>query len=447
MRNITQSSILSYVSLTFPASAAAMPIVVYILPYYADNLGLGLSIVGLIFFIGRMLDVFTDPFMGYLIDKYPSRWGKHKHWIAISLPFLMVAIYLIYLPNQSMVSPAYLFFSLFIAYLGFTLLVVTQLSWSVVLAPSYDERTRLLTAREFVSLISMLVIIALPALIEIYTSSLEAKIQSIGVTSILLIPLIIITALIVVPDKKDAVTERAQVPALEMLKTVLVDRELSRLVFANLFLAFSQSLFGALSIIVFNTIFELPEYSARATLLYFIMGAVGLFIFRSLSLKTSKHFSASICLAFGSFIIILAWFISPYVIGTQYSIYLLFAFTFFYGLSFAGATPLIMAMVGDVSEMKEKESGYSKSGAVYAYVTTIAKIGFSLAAAIPYIILETFVGFEVSLGANNSEFSKAVLWNIYMLVPFFGYAIAGLMIYSHPHSREKVSEFRGSNEL
>jgi Na+/melibiose symporter-like transporter len=174
------------------------------------------------------------------------------------------------------------------------------------------------------------------------------------------------------------------------------------------------------------------------------MGAVGLFYFRSLSLRTSKHFSASACLAYGAIIILLAWIISPYVIGTQYSVYLLFAFTFFYGLSFAGATPLIMAMVGDVSEMQEKKSGYSKSGAVYAYVTTIAKVGFSLAAAIPYIVLETFIGFEVSLGASNSEFSKTVLWNIYMLVPFFGYALAGLMIYYHPHSRETVTDFGGS---
>ena len=274
---------------------------------------------------------------------------------------------------------------------------------------------------------------------------MESKIQSIGITSLLIIPLIVIAALILVPDKKDAVIEKAKVPVQEMIRTVLFDKALSRLVFANLFLAFSQSLFGALSIIVFNTIFELPEYSARATLLYFIMGAVGLFYFRSLSLRTSKHFSASACLAYGAIIILLAWIISPYVIGTQYSVYLLFAFTFFYGLSFAGATPLIMAMVGDVSEMQEKKSGYSKSGAVYAYVTTIAKVGFSLAAAIPYIVLETFIGFEVSLGASNSEFSKTVLWNIYMLVPFFGYALAGLMIYFHPHSRETVTDFRSSS--
>ena len=245
MDSISKLSKISYVSLTFPSSAAAMPIVVYILPFYADNLGLGLSIVGLIFFIGRMLDVITDPFMGYLIDKYPSKWGKHKHWIAISIPFLMVAIYLIYLPNQSLVTPTYLFFSLFLAYLGFTLLVVTQLSWSVVLAPSYDERTRLLTAREFVSLISMLIIIALPAIIEIYTSSIEAKIQSIGITSLIIIPFIVIAALILVPDKKDAVIERAKVPVKEMIRTVLFDKALSRLVFANLFLAFSQSLFEA----------------------------------------------------------------------------------------------------------------------------------------------------------------------------------------------------------
>ena len=80
MDSISKLSKISYVSLTFPSSAAAMPIVVYILPFYADNLGLGLSIVGLIFFIGRMLDVITDPFMGV---EFSSKYDKIKYWVPV----------------------------------------------------------------------------------------------------------------------------------------------------------------------------------------------------------------------------------------------------------------------------------------------------------------------------------------------------------------------------
>ena len=65
---------LSYAALNFPTSAAGMPIFIFILPYYAGDLGLGLSLVGIIFFLGRITDIFTDPIMGVLIDKFPSKY-------------------------------------------------------------------------------------------------------------------------------------------------------------------------------------------------------------------------------------------------------------------------------------------------------------------------------------------------------------------------------------
>jgi len=77
---------LSYTALNFPTSAAGMPMFIFILPFYAGDLGLGLSLVGIIFFLGRFADVLTDPVMGVLIDKFPSRWGKHKLWIFLSAP-------------------------------------------------------------------------------------------------------------------------------------------------------------------------------------------------------------------------------------------------------------------------------------------------------------------------------------------------------------------------
>ena len=70
-----------YSLLVFPFPVTGIPILVYILPFYASNYNLGLSLVGLIFFAGRIIDVFTDPIMGALVDRYPSRFGKHKHWI------------------------------------------------------------------------------------------------------------------------------------------------------------------------------------------------------------------------------------------------------------------------------------------------------------------------------------------------------------------------------
>ena len=123
MKNKLQNLI--YASLIMPISGAGMPIFVYLLPFYANELGLGLTAVGLIFFIGRFTDVLTDPIMGFLVDRYQLPNTKHKHWIAISIPVMMLATYLLFFPIKESVNSAYLFISLFIIYAGFTLVVVT----------------------------------------------------------------------------------------------------------------------------------------------------------------------------------------------------------------------------------------------------------------------------------------------------------------------------------
>ena len=193
---------LSYTALNFPTSAAGMPIFIFILPYYAGDLGLGLSLVGILFFLGRLTDIVTDPIMGVLIDRFPSRWGKHRHWIFISAPIFMVATYLIFLPPTSNPSSLYFFVSLFLVYLSFTLSSITQLSWSTFLAPDYDDRTRLLTLREFMALLGMFCVIAIPAIVELYDTSLSAKVSAIGVFVLIVIPLITINGLYQVPDTK-----------------------------------------------------------------------------------------------------------------------------------------------------------------------------------------------------------------------------------------------------
>ena len=81
----------------------AMPIAVYLPPLYGESLGLPAT-VGLVFTLARIWDVITDPIMGVVIDKYGSRWGQYKHWIAVSIPILMLAVYMVFLPNEESVT-------------------------------------------------------------------------------------------------------------------------------------------------------------------------------------------------------------------------------------------------------------------------------------------------------------------------------------------------------
>ena len=439
---------LSYTALNFPTSAAGMPIFIFILPYYAGDLGLGLSLVGILFFLGRLTDIVTDPIMGVLIDRFPSRWGKHRHWIFISAPIFMVATYLIFLPPTSNPSSLYFFVSLFLVYLSFTLSSITQLSWSTFLAPDYDDRTRLLTLREFMALLGMFCVIAIPAIVELYDTSLSAKVSAIGVFVLIVIPLITINGLYQVPDTKLKKVQSKIENPFKTFKSFFGNSMLNKIVLAAALIAFCMSLNGALYLIWMDVVMELPEYSSRLMLMYYLVSVFGLGIWRYLSIKTSKHFAAGISCLY-AIVILLIGFIGFFFIRDMDESLKLIAvgsFIVLYGFSFSGPMPLINAIIADISDKLSLENGENISGTVFSYLTTITKVGFALAAVIPYLVLELVWGFNITLGTDNTESSKMAIFYIYTFVPIVSYCIAACMLFSHSLGRDEHEKIKSVME-
>ncbi len=439
---------LSYTALNFPTSAAGMPIFIFILPYYAGDLGLGLSLVGILFFLGRLTDIVTDPVMGVLIDRFPSKWGKHKHWIFISAPIFMVATYLIFLPPTSNPSSLYFFLSLFLVYLSFTLSSITQLSWSTFLAPDYDDRTRLLTLRELMALLGMFCVIAIPAIVELYDTSLSAKVSAIGVFVLIVIPLITINGLYQVPDTKLKKVQSKIENPFKTFKSFFGNSMLNKIVLAAALIAFCMSLNGALYLIWIDVVMELPEYSSRLMLMYYLVSVVGLGIWRYLSIKTSKHFAAGIACLYAIIILLIGFIGFFFIRDMDQSIKLIAvgSFIVLYGFSFSGPMPLINAIIADISDKLSLEQGENISGTVFSYLTTITKVGFALAAVIPYLVLELVWGFDITLGTDNTESSKMAIFYIYTFVPIVSYCIAAYMLFSHSHGRDEHEKIKSVME-
>ena len=53
----------------------------YVMYYYQDVLGLSASFVGIVLMAARFFDAFNDPFMGVLVAKTRTRWGRFRPWI------------------------------------------------------------------------------------------------------------------------------------------------------------------------------------------------------------------------------------------------------------------------------------------------------------------------------------------------------------------------------
>jgi len=157
---VSRWKLFSFAVPAVPISAMGLPLVVHLPPFYAGTFGIGLTTVGAIFMLARFWDVFTDPVLGILSDKFETRWGRRRHWIVLSVPIMMLSVVMIFMPAGG-VTPNYLIFWLFVLYAGWTLITISHMSWGAELTPDYNERSRVQGAREVALILGMVFVLTL----------------------------------------------------------------------------------------------------------------------------------------------------------------------------------------------------------------------------------------------------------------------------------------------
>jgi melibiose permease len=74
----------------------------YLLYYYNVVLGMSSVFIGTIMMAARIFDAFNDPFMGIIVAKTKTRWGRFRPWILAGTVLNAVTIYALYATPVSM---------------------------------------------------------------------------------------------------------------------------------------------------------------------------------------------------------------------------------------------------------------------------------------------------------------------------------------------------------
>ncbi|MEQ8328047.1 MAG: MFS transporter [Parvibaculum sp.] len=415
-----------------PISAMGLPLVVHLPPFYAGTLGLGLVTVGAIFMLARFWDVFTDPVLGILSDRYETRWGRRRHWIVLSVPIMLLSVYMIFMPPVA-VTAAYLVFWLFVLYVGWTLLTISHMSWGAELTPDYHERSRVQGAREVALILGMVFVLTLPVLIEQMNPEnlAQARVASMGWFVLILLPIAVALAVWRVPERP---TQRPEhVPLKQAVQALIESRPLQVVLAADLLGGVSGGLVASMFLFLAEDALKLGSYSSLMLLGYFISGVCFIPLILFVARRFGKHKTAAVSAIFNAVTVPLILIVPPGEPVVALAVWALL------GVNMAAGPFLFRSLMADVADHDAVVTRQQRTGLFYSLLTSTSKVGAAFAIFIAYSLLDS-IGFQA--GGENSTAVLDSLRAVYVWPAcIISAAVAGILWF-YPIDEDRQVENR-----
>jgi len=428
---LSRARVLAFVSQALPIAGLGLPIVIYLPPFYAEELGLGLTAVGSIFMITRFFDVAIDPAFGLLADRHATRWGRRKPWIAAALPILALSVWQIFLPAGA-VSGTYLLIWLLVLYVGWTFATISIVAWSAELATDYDARTRLQGAYQAMLMIGLIAVLAVPAVYEAAgVLSMREKMRGVGLFIIVLLVPTFIAAITSVPEVP--LTERAHVDWRGVLATLWRSRPLRRLLLADLLVGLSSGVSGSLVVFVMKDALALGQRSGVLMLCYFLSGCIAIPLWVKIGARIEKH-TTLIWAQLYSILLLPVFFLL-----TPGNFWLALVVLMLFGIPYASHRFLMKAIMADITDEDQVRTGRMQAGVYFSLLASTEKIGLALAVGVTYALLD-YVGFKTGV-ANDTAAINGLL-GVFVALPTVLHVLCALTLWRFPLGRERQRELR-----
>jgi len=366
---------LFYASPALPLALLGLPLYVYLPTYYAQDLQLGVMEVGIVLLLARILDMITDPLIGYVSDRYLSR----KIFMFLGSFLLLSAFYFLTHPGQNASIFSLFIFSM-IVYLGWSFISIPYYAIGSDIGRNYKENTSYASYREFFNISGVLLALVIPYMYKV-SEDAEKSLQLLNNVILLVLPTVILIFFITVKTKMDSKSYNS---ITQIYSSIINKVKTSKYLFSAFFLNnFANALPSTLFLLYVELVLVSKEHSGSLLLIYFISGVVALpfwyFLANKISKKTTWILSMINAIVFFSFV--------PFLGAGDYE-YFLFI-TIFSGMSLGADMALPASMQADLIQ-KQNSSKIQVGGALFGIFAMITKLSLAIAVGVSFFILGLF---------------------------------------------------------
>lgn len=392
-------------------AALALTFYVFLPKYYADVLGIDLTVLGIVVLLSRVWDAIIDPAIGGLSDRTRSRWGRRRPWMAAgAAPLAICFVLLVVLPRAGgpLGEGLYLGGLTFLFFLFWTMVTVPYEALGAELSFDYDERSRLLGTREAAVLAGTLVAAAIPIAVGVgadLTGDLaqeRSRYLDIALIYAFLVAVLIGGCVLVVPERQWAESQRPKA-FLRNLAGIWRNRP-----FRILLAAYAVSALGfsvAATVILFYVQYVLGSTAGPLFLAVYLgigTATVPLWIYLARRLEKRRAWLLALAVntvAFAPALLLGRGDALPFGVIVALS-----------GLGVGGVMAIPPSMQADAIDYDEWTSGTRREGEYIGFWSIVKKLAAALSAGLAFPILD-FSGYV----PGSEQQAPATLWALRLL--------------------------------
>jgi glycoside/pentoside/hexuronide:cation symporter, GPH family len=410
----------------------------FLLIFYTDGALIAPALAGSALLIGKIWDAVNDPLFGWISDRTTSRFGKRRVYMIFgALPLALTVMLLWFVPGG--LTDTWVFVWIVGSFAIFdTLMTLTSVPYYALtaeLTQDYDERASLTTFRMILGVPAYLVGAAITPVIVGLFAIKRTGYGAVGILYGLIAAAVLWIAAAGLKERRDMSESKSETPPLRAFLTTFRNRPFVRLIAAYLIANVAFALIQTL--LAFFLIYQLrmDQKTQVPIVMFLLLVSIGVFLFpwKMLSDRLNKGPAYALGLAIGGLAVAFT-FLLPHE-QTPW-IYLIAVVA---GIGFSANWVFPWAMVPDVVEYDQLETGEHRGGMYYGVWGFTSKLTAALGIGLSGWVLQLF-GF-----APNVEQSAQTLLGIRL---FFGpapaiiLAIALPLLIGYPITRSAHADVR-----
>lgn len=373
-RSVSNRLLLAYSLPNLSISVVQLPVGIYLNDLYTTVLGVPLGLVGLAIFLSRVTDVITDPIIGSLSDNWHNRIGRRKFWVLVGTPLMIAALWLLFVPPKG-VGAWYLFLMVSLVFLANTMIDLPYRAWGADLSKNYSERSRITAWREAFGLGGNLLAVGVPFVMAAFFGLrlITDWTWGIALMTALLMPLLVLPALLFVPEPAREETGRTKVDWWNGLRVVWRNGAFRRLAVMGLIFVTAIGTTTATSLYYVDHIMGARRIYPTVLLFYFLSSIVAIPVWAMIARRVGKHRATAYAILWLS-----VWSAPiPLLDHTQFPIFV--ALMLLKGSAIGALLFLPVSMAADVVDLDTLRAGRARTGLYFALWGMVGKFAAGLA--------------------------------------------------------------------